>query len=133
MREEQIVRRRRYVAVIYGLIVLAISSIPGDALPDVPDVWGIDKFVHLILYAGLGFLMLRGFDPEARRIWLIVCFSVAYGLLDEAHQWLIPGRTPSLLDALADALGSVVGVLIAARQLNRGNSGKQPDPGTLDK
>lgn len=114
MTADQTVRRRRIGAILYALLVLSISSIPGDALPELPDAVGIDKLVHLILYCGLGFLLLRGYDPQAQRVWLLLAISVAYGLADEAHQWLIPGRTPSLLDASADAIGALIGVFLAA-------------------
>ena len=36
----------------------------------------------------------------------------AYGILDEVHQLLIPGRSCELLDFLADILGSVIGVIV---------------------
>ncbi|MBW2550122.1 MAG: VanZ family protein [Deltaproteobacteria bacterium] len=36
--------------------------------------------------------------------------SVLWGLSDEIHQALVPGRSPELGDVIADLFGSIVGV-----------------------
>jgi VanZ family protein len=38
-----------------------------------------------------------------------VVFTGAYGLSDEWHQMYVPGRSVSLLDALADVCGGTLG------------------------
>ncbi len=40
-------------------------------------------------------------------LWIV---AVSYGMSDEFHQSFVPGRTPSLLDLLADAIGALVGI-----------------------
>jgi VanZ family protein len=42
-----------------------------------------------------------------------------YGILDELHQLLIPGRTAEGLDMIADILGSILAAALFARKLRR--------------
>jgi VanZ family protein len=43
------------------------------------------------------------------QVWLVVILVVLYGLLDEFHQYFVPGRTVDIYDALADAAGALLG------------------------
>jgi VanZ family protein len=36
--------------------------------------------------------------------------SLLYGISDELHQGLTPGRTPDVMDLVADTLGAALGV-----------------------
>ncbi|MEZ4273606.1 MAG: VanZ family protein [Myxococcota bacterium] len=38
--------------------------------------------------------------------WGYGFITILYGLVDEFHQSFVPGRSPDLLDALADAAGA---------------------------
>ena len=40
-------------------------------------------------------------------LWIV---ASCYGISDEFHQGFVLGRTPSLVDLLADALGALVGI-----------------------
>jgi VanZ family protein len=77
----------------------------------------VDKVVHLFLYAVLGALALRSASSKGLDlhtcVWAFVCV-VAFGALDEAHQALLPMRTASVADFLADATGGALGVAAAA-------------------
>ncbi len=39
--------------------------------------------------------------------------AIGYGLLDEFHQSFVPGRSSTLADVGLDAMGALVGVLVA--------------------
>ena len=41
---------------------------------------------------------------------LSIVASTAYGISDEIHQYFVPCRTADVMDALADMVGSSVGV-----------------------
>lgn len=75
---------------------------------------GLDKVAHFGAYLVLGFLFAHG------AAWLRLPFAVAialgwiYGALDELHQTTVPGRDASVGDWVADALGTVAGVLLFA-------------------
>jgi VanZ family protein len=94
-------------------LIFAASSVPGGQLPG--TLW--DKLVHLIVYAVLGvfFLLplvrgrLSGVTVTAAA-WAVV-FAVIYGISDEWHQSFTPGRSPDVMDVVADTLGAAAGVL----------------------
>lgn len=68
--------------------------------PEVPD-----KLAHAFAYAVLAAFLTLG----SGRPLLAVALAVAYGASDEIHQAFVPGRTPEVLDLVADAVGAVVG------------------------
>jgi len=84
---------------------------------------GSDKILHAGAYAVVGALMRWAAGPEARDpgasrwAWLAVA---AYGAIDEFHQSFVPGRTPSVGDWAADAIGAWIGVRAAAAIVRTG-------------
>ncbi len=87
---------------IYWLSSLEPGEIPGTPVPH------LDKVVHALLYA----LLLLCFHPPPKARcepvkWLpyAVAASLVYAVCDELHQSWVPGRTPEILDLLADAAG----------------------------
>ena len=78
-----------------------------------------DKVEHLLAYFGLSFLLYLTLLFQKKSIILknyAVLFTFlavfAYGIMDEVHQLLIPGRSCELLDFLADMFGGVVGIVV---------------------
>lgn len=75
-----------------------------------------DKAIHFIEFGVLGWLC----GGAASRSWpsasawrtaaFAVFVSALWGLSDEIHQALVPGRSSELADLIADFLGAVVGV-----------------------
>jgi VanZ family protein len=47
-------------------------------------------------------------------------------VLDEIHQHFVPGRTPEVLDVLADIGGGLLGVWLFTRSLHNSRLGKEP-------
>lgn len=74
---------------------------------------GSDKVVHVIAYAVLGVLVRSGLGPGLHRPLVATCATVlivtAYGAVDEVHQSFVPGRSPSVADGIADAVGAILG------------------------
>lgn len=74
-----------------------------------------DKFLHVGEYAILGFLFARAlkgtrktiFFPEVMGITLL--FISIFGIADEWHQMLVPGRDASSADVLSDGVGGMLG------------------------
>ena len=93
------------------IFVASSSSDPGQ-LPEI--LW--DKILHLTTYAVLGLLMIRALaggrvrGVTANRAMLALLLTVLYGVADEFHQSFVPGRTPDLMDVVADAVGASIGV-----------------------
>jgi VanZ family protein len=83
-----------------------------------PDVGGIDKVAHFVVYGWLGVLLVR--VPALARlkplgVWSAVVIASIYGLTDEFHQSFTPGRGVEVGDWLADTLGALAAVTIYTR------------------
>ena len=79
-----------------------VSLMPQEALPET----GVsDKLEHFAAYAVLGLVGFLAFFRNARQ----VLFSLMiYGATLEVLQGFVPGRQPSVADALANASGVVL-------------------------
>ena len=103
-------------------------------MPDVvPEILFLDKLLHIIEYAVLGFLLIRSFNNshftqsfESMSI-MSVFIAAAYGLSDEIHQQFVPFREASIYDLLADTIGAFLGVL-AYVSFTSGNSPVRHSP-----
>jgi VanZ like family len=100
----------------YAAVIFYFSSLPKpeEQLPTfVRDL--SDKLLHLVEYGILGALLYRAFrwasGPKiaASAVVLAILAGSIYGMTDEAHQAFVPMRTASLLDWIADTIGSVIG------------------------
>lgn len=71
----------------------------------------------------MGFLMARAvFSLNLQYskwflLMLAIVLSTLYGLSDEVHQALIPERTASVGDIMADGFGSLIGSLCYSKML----------------
>jgi VanZ family protein len=74
-----------------------------------------DKGVHFVEYTILGWLCAGASSRTwpAAPAWRTASFAVfitfLWGLSDEMHQAMVPGRSPELADALADLVGALAG------------------------
>jgi VanZ family protein len=103
-------RLLRITLVLYWLAIFTLTHVPGHVLPTF-NIW--DKLEHCLAYfilASLLFLTMRLSRPNDRRLgWIVIVVCLSYGAIDE---WLqIPvGRSCSILDWLADVLGTLLAV-----------------------
>ena len=102
---------------IYGLIIFVQSSLP--ASEHIPEFDFSDKLLHAMVYAVLGMLLYRAFNSMPKRpttagkaLWSIF-LTALYGASDEVHQYFVPSRFAELSDFAADAIGGILGVLVA--------------------
>jgi VanZ family protein len=104
--------RARWLALLWTLFLLAACTVPGTTLPSV-SLWEFDKLIHFALFAGFGWLWMQASTLRwPRRMALVFLAGVAFALLTEWYQGLLPWpRTPDPLDALADSLGVLAGVV----------------------
>ena len=101
--------RYPFMTFAYMGLLYYLSSLPQQSLA--PVAWLPDELLHAAGYAVLALLLYlslrRTFGLQERAAiigsWLI---SLAYGAVDEYHQSFAPGRHPSGLDLLADAVGA---------------------------
>lgn len=89
-----------------SLIVVA----SGRSAVAAPDIVGIDKVTHFLVFGLLGTLVVRNGFAAGGWAWVAVLAVSAFGLTDEWHQSFTPGRRVEIADWIADTLGAIVAV-----------------------
>jgi VanZ family protein len=108
--------------IAWGLLIIALVSIPGRDLPEMSqsvDRFQPDKLIHVILFLVFVFLLQRGFDlPFSDRdaLGAFYFYTLSGGILlsglTEIYQhFVIPGRSATLKDFLFNTLGCIMGWL----------------------
>lgn len=111
-------RRWWILAALYMAGLFALSSVPDRKTDRGIEAYfpppGVQNALHVPAYAGLSFLMWRGLRGRRHAALLAAALATAYGVTDEIHQMFVVGRTPSVTDALANALGAfaVAGIVL---------------------
>ncbi|KAB1192446.1 antibiotic resistance protein VanZ [Haloferax sp. MBLA0076] len=109
--------RATLVVLGYALVVLVASVVPtppGGLTPSGPlGLVGLDKWVHGVGYAVLGFgLALASRAQRGTEIGHVIVVASAYGAGIELVQATLPYRSFSIADAGANVLGAVLGGLL---------------------
>jgi hypothetical protein len=103
--------------------IVTISVVPGRPQPgDSVFVWlvsvtptPLQKLMHFITYAVLAMLLMWSFErinSTSLSIVLALAFTVTLGSILEWYQTSVPGRFGTLADAVLNAIGATVGVLV---------------------
>lgn len=86
-------------------------------------IFPIRKLAHFTLYFILGILIynvIHFYPINNKKICLIsILLSIIYACSDEIHQLFIPGRSGELRDVLIDMVGSLLGILIVSKIINK--------------
>ena len=119
-------------AILLMLVIFLLSSIPSEEMPNI-GTWDtvLKKTGHML---GFG-LLATGFwfalQWKGKHGWTAFLLTVLYALGDEFHQSFVPGRNPSLVDALGfDAAGAAILLLViflGKRGYQRRAGNKNPD------
>lgn len=104
---------------LWAAALFAASSFPGDELPPIVGrVW--DKLLHAAAFGIFALLIDRSLRHQSRwpslrsrSIPVAILLATLYGVTDELHQMLVPGRYVSVLDVVADAVGAALALLPA--------------------
>jgi VanZ family protein len=110
--------RPRLLVAAWLVTIFTLSSYPYLSPPG--EFLGRDKLAHLVTYAVLGHLLgnaawERPADRRRARFLLFLALGVAWGGFDELYQSLVPGRSSSGADLIADACGVTIGILTSWR------------------
>lgn len=113
--------RYQLPVIAWAIVIFISSSIPSEDIPKI-DVPSFDKLVHFGIFFVFAALTHRAIKHQRvfpfishHDIVFTIAFTTLYGFLDELHQVFVPGRNPSTLDLMADALGACL--YIGAAQL----------------
>jgi len=105
-------KQARFIAILWTLLIFIGCFTPGQDLPKV-DVPLIDKWVHLVLFGGFTLFWLCAYPIRTiPRLLIMFLVSVALGCFIEIMQGLLTflGRSMELMDAVADAIGGLLGI-----------------------
>jgi glycopeptide antibiotics resistance protein len=114
--------RSTYPAFLWAAVILILCALPGKTFPRLSflDWLRPDKVVHLIMFGLLAFLFIKGFVKQNSfealslhpKIYAVL-LSIIYGLMIELLQeYIFIWRSGEVFDALADAAGAFIGLLI---------------------
>ena len=130
----------RRAALIWAIFLFALTSWPSPPqVPIVSTTPHFDKLIHFTLYGVQAFLIYRAVrwpgKPGASlaRVLAVVGLMAVWGIVDETHQYWIPGRSMEAGDVAADVVGAAAGALaasITSRRLRRASSAKLQRPVT---
>jgi VanZ family protein len=112
-------------AILYYALIFILSSLRIKGQASMPF---LDKGLHLVEFAILGFLLSLGFFLSfgfSVRVKSVITLSsgILLGCLDELHQYFVPERSFGVLDIVADSIGILIG-LIAFYYLSRTRRGE---------
>jgi len=98
------------VVIVWAAVIFGASSLHGS---QVPGRFG--PLAHFTEYAVLGVLVFRALRLDRRAVHsagAAVLIASVYGISDELHQALVPGRMPDPADWAIDTAGAIIGVLV---------------------
>lgn len=115
-----------YPSLLWLAFIWILSSLPSKSLPSF-NILGFDKLEHITIYAILGILFstwrknknsLQESDTDNHYKNSSLLFMVLLLLagLDEYHQIWIPGRSVSIYDLFANALGLSLGFWVSRKR-----------------
>jgi VanZ family protein len=105
----------RLPAVFAAALIWFLSS--QSILPKPKGILGFDKLQHLLAFAvltGAVCLWVPRKKWKARSLFFMMIAAAigsAYGIIDEVHQFFVPGRDCNVWDWIADTLGAFAGAL----------------------
>jgi len=114
-------------ALLWAAFILLLMSLPGENLPDF-DIWAIDiedKLAHVAVFGLLVILMVWGLSRRTelltrKALWIVFLIGTFYGGATEIFQGLaVPSRFASVLDFVADTVGSALGTVFAIWVFNK--------------
>jgi hypothetical protein len=133
---------RLVAAIVWTVLMFCAHSIPKSKLQEIPGgeyvhKEGPDKIGHAVMFLVLGVLWYRAFPS---RPGTIVLAGIGYGALLELYQdRLVAGRTGSVTDVVADAVGMTLAIVLLAsyhraamRQSASGRSDLEDEQVALD-
>jgi VanZ family protein len=104
---------------LYAAFIFYLSSLSLPEATYLPLFFSADKVFHVAEYGVLGYLVARAlgnYGLSKKKLFIrAVALCVLYGISDEVHQMFVPHRYPSVMDILADGIGSSLGIGISIK------------------
>lgn len=111
--------------IAYSVLIIGLSSLPWLKSPKIRHI-SVDKVAHFIEYALLAattywsFSHIRKLARRKALLWSLL-FVVAFAMVDESFQKIVPNRDSSVYDLIADLSGAALIIfLLWVRQRRSG-------------
>ncbi len=108
------------ISLIWAIIILVLSGLPGNALPDPGVFWfpNFDKLIHMGLYFPLAFFLIAEFaltknlalKKKAIPVTLVIV-ALYGGSIELAQEYLFVDRSAEWADVLSDLIGGSLAIL----------------------
>ena len=122
-------RRSNLPATFWALLILLLCGLPGDKIPELTFLEWLnpDKIAHIILFGVQCLLLLKGFEKQnftrvvnSNHAALALVLSITYGCIVEILQeYVFINRNGDLRDAVANAIGALLGFWIYKRYFSK--------------
>ncbi len=107
------------IALLIAITIFYMSSLPSETFSGLPswmDVSWKSVAYHFIIFSTLTFFSIAYFNEENSKILLTaISLIFIYSILDEFHQYFVPGRFTSYFDLLVNSVGILMGITIALK------------------
>ncbi len=101
--------RRRWLVALAVALLVQLVTVYSPGAPHGPEVSGLDKVVHLVIFAAPA---LAGLAAGVPARWLLTLLAI-HAPVSELVQWAaLPHRDGDVRDAAADLAGVLVGWLV---------------------
>jgi VanZ family protein len=115
--------RTNWPAISWALIILLLTSLPGNYFPTIVSFWDWlkpDKLIHFFVFGVFTFLILWGkrkqYKQKDKRLKILIVALITgifYSALTEWLQHFLPvGRHGNIFDFMANNFGSIIGVVV---------------------
>jgi VanZ family protein len=102
------------LALAWSALILVLCLTPGRMIPS-SATHPMDKIAHTLMFAVLGLLWMTACSSARRGRWASLAVWVggtAFGVgIEWLQGWMENGRSASTLDAVADTIGLIAGIL----------------------
>ncbi len=111
--------RRLWPALVWALIIMLLTGLPGTYFPEVTSFWEWltpDKAIHIFIFGVQAFLLLFAFGEQYSLVGdrlvygSLLLITILFALLTEVLQaYVFIGRDGNVYDFIADVIGVAVG------------------------
>ncbi len=108
------------ISIGWSIIILVISGLPGDSLPDtkLALIPHFDKLVHMGMYFPLAFFLIAEFDLSKRKVLMqfgslftLILVGLYGGIIELAQERFFVHRSADWLDLLFDLIGGLLALI----------------------
>ena len=100
------------IAISYSLLLIVIFVMPVPKIPSQGPDLQVDKIMHCLLFFIYFVILIKSLEQYNHVIIKSMIISLCFALFTEFLQSLLPYRSASFQDFLADSAGILVGLIL---------------------